>query len=139
MKTAQQAAQAWVESQGRAATNWQAGVQGYTGDWAGATVAQQNVMLTNVTQAITNGTWARGVTSTGTQGWKTATTAKASNYSTGFSAGAGAQATAIAKILQAEQNIVGALPPRGDFAANKQRAIAVMDGLHALRGQLGAK
>lgn len=139
MKTAQQAAQAWAESAGRAATNWQQGVQAYSGDWAGATVAQQQTLLTNVTTAISNGTWARGVTSTGTQGWKSATQSKASNYSTGFQAGAAAQAAAISKIINAEQNIVGALPPRGDYAQNKLRATAMMDGLHALRGTLGAK
>jgi hypothetical protein len=63
---------------------------------------------------------------------------KASNYATGFQAGASRQASAIAKIIAAEQNIVGSLPPRGDFTANKARATAVMDALHALKGSLGA-
>lgn len=138
MKTAQQAAANWVNSQGRATTAYQAGVQGYTGDWSGATVAQQSVMLSNVTQAITSGRWAAGVQRTGTGGWKAATQAKEANYSTGFSAGASRQAAAIAKIIAAEQQIVASLPPRGDFNANKLRATTLMDALHALRGQLGA-
>ena len=138
MKTAQQAAANWIGSAGRAQTDWASGVQNYTGDWAGATTRQQSVMLNAVTQAITNGSWAAGVNRVGTQGWKSRTVDKASNYATGFQAGASRQASAIAKIIAAEQNIVGSLPPRGDFTANKARATAVMDALHALKGTLGA-
>jgi hypothetical protein len=139
MKTAAQAAQNWVGSQGRATTAYQQGVQGYTGDWAGATVNQQAALLANVTQAITSGRWAAGVQSTGTAGWKSATQAKEANYSTGFSAGAQAQATAIAKIMNALSNIVPNLPARGTYEQNKVRATTLMDALHAQRGQLGAK
>ena len=138
MKTAQQAAANWIGSAGRAQTDWQAGVQGYSGDWAGATTRQQNVLLTNVTNAITSGQWAAGVNRVGTAGWKSRTLDKATNFATGFNAGAQRQASAIAKIIQAEINIVGALPPRGTYDQNKLRATAVMDGLHALKGTLGA-
>jgi hypothetical protein len=138
VKTPQQSAQAWEQSAGRAATNYADGVNGYSGDWAGRTAAQQAVMLQNLTQAINSGRWAQGVQQVGTQGWKSRTQAKIGNYSTGFTAGAARQASAIAKILAAEANIVGSLPPRGTYEQNKQRATAVMDGLHALRGQLGA-
>ena len=138
MKSAQQAAANWIGSAGRAATEYQAGVEGYNGDWAGATTRQQSVMQNNWTQSVTSGRWAQGVQNTGTNGWKSRTVAKLSNYSTGFQAGASRQAAAIAKIIQAEQNIVGSLPPRGDYNQNKARATAVMDGLHALKGTLGA-
>lgn len=138
MKSAQQAAANWIGSAGRAATDYQQGVESYTGDWAGATTRQQSVMQNNWTQAVTSGRWAQGVQNTGTNGWKSATVAKISNYSTGFQAGASRQAAAIAKIISAEQNIVGSLPPRGDYNQNKARATAVMDGLHALKGTLGA-
>lgn len=138
MKTAAQAAANWVNSAGRAATDYQAGVEGYSGDWVTATVNQQSVLLTNVTAAISNGSWANGVRNKGTNGWKSATVAKIANYSTGFQAGAAKQAQAIAKILAAEANIVGSLPPRGDYAANKNRATSFMDQMHALKGQLGA-
>lgn len=138
MKTAQQAAQNWLNSAGRAATDWQQGVQSYSGDWAGATVSQQATMLNNLTQAVTSGRWAAGVNQVGTSGWKQATEAKAANYSTGFQAGAQKQATSISKIINAEQGIVSGLPPRGDYNANKTRATAFMDAMHALKGQLGA-
>ena len=95
-------------------------------------------MLQNVTQAISNGTWAAGVNRVGTAGWKSRTIDKGTNFATGFQAGASRQASAIAKILSAEAQIVSSLPPRGDFTQNKLRATAVMDSLHALRGTLGA-
>ena len=95
-------------------------------------------MQTNWNSAVASGAWANGVNRVGTNGWKSATIARASNYTTGFQAGASNQAAAIAKIIQAEQNIVGSLPPRGDYTQNKARATAVMDGLHALKGTLGA-
>lgn len=138
MKTPQQAAAAWEQSAGRAATNYSDGVNSYGGDWAGATTRQQAVMQANLNAAITSGRWATGVNNRGTQGWKSATVAKIGNYSTGFTAGAARQASAIQKILQAEANIVGSLPPRGTYEQNKARSTTVMDGLHALKGQLGA-
>lgn len=138
MKTPQQAAQAWRESAGRAQTNYQEGVQGFQGDWAGATTSQQSTLLTNFQQAVSSGRWAQGVQRVGTNGWKSRTVSKIANYGVGFQAGASRQETAIGKILAAESNIVGSLPPRGTFEQNKARATAVMDGLHALKGTLGA-
>jgi hypothetical protein len=138
VKTPQQAAEAWIASAGRAATNWQQGVQSYNGDWAGATTSQQNAMQTNWQQAVSSGRWAQGVQNVGTTGWKTATQNKGSNFTTGFQAGASKQAAAIGKILAAEQNIVNSLPPRGTFEQNVQRSVAVQTALHALKGQLGA-
>ena len=137
MKTPQQAAQAWVNSAGTAATNWQAGVQAYNGDWAGATTSQQATMASNWNQAVTSGRWAAGVNqAAGT--WKQDTIAKAANYSTGFTAGAQNQAVAIQKIMNAEATIVASLPPRGGFQQNTARAVQVMTQLHALKGTLGS-
>ena len=139
MKNAQQAASNWTNSAGRAATDWQAGIQAYNGDWAGATTRQQAVMQTNWQQAVTSGAWARGVAAVGTSGWKNATERKAANYSTGFQAGAQNYAAASAKIMAALGNIVPNLPARGTFEQNKTRSTALMDALHAQRGNLGAK
>ena len=138
MKTPQQAAEAWAASSGRAGTNWQQGVTNYSGDWAGATVRQQAALQQGFNEAVSSGRWAQGVNRTGTQGWKSATQSKAGNFTTGFAAGASKQAAAIAKIMAAEQNIVGSLPPRGTFEQNVQRSVAVQTALHALKGQLGA-
>jgi hypothetical protein len=139
MKTAQQAASNWQQSAGRAATAYVAGVQGFTGDWAGATIAQEAVMVANFQQAIASGAFTRGVQAVGTSGWKAATEAKSANYSTGFQAGANNQSAAITKIMSALGNIVPSLPPRGTYEQNKVRATSLMDQLHALNGTLGAR
>lgn len=138
MKTAQQAAQNWVNSAGTAATNWQAGIQAYSGDWAGTTVNAYNNWVSGLANAQALGSWQAGVMAAGTNGWKSATQAKAANYSTGFTAGAAEQQQAITKIMNALQGIVPALPPRGTYSQNKARATALMDSLHALKGTLGA-
>lgn len=138
MKSAQQALSNWTGSQARATSAYTAGVQAYSGDWAGATIAQQTALVTNFNTAVNNGSWARGVQSTGTQGWKSATEAKSANYGTGFSAGAGAFQTSITKIINAETNIVPSLPARGTYEQNKLRSTAFMDAMHALKGTLGA-
>lgn len=138
MKTAAQAAANWAASAGRAQAAWKQGVEGYTGDWAGATVAQEAALLSNVTQAITQGRWRAGITRRGTAGWKSATVAKEGNFGVGFSAGAARQAAAAQKIMSALANIVPNLPARGTFEQNKIRATTLMDAMHAQRGQLGA-
>jgi hypothetical protein len=139
VKTAAQAAANWAASQGRATQAYTEGVQGYTGDWAGATVAQEQVMLQGVTQAVISGRWRAGVQAVGTGGWKQRTQDKAPNYSQGFSAGAQRQAASAQKIMAALGNIVPNLPARGTYDQNKIRATTLMDALHAQRGQLGAR
>lgn len=129
----------WSGSQARATAAYTAGVQAYSGDWAGATTRQQAVMQQNWVTSVTNGTWANGVNRTGTNGWKSATEAKQANYGTGFSAGAANYNAAAQKIGSALGNIVPSLPPRGTYEQNKLRSTTLMDNLHALRGQLGAR
>ena len=139
MKTASQAATNWTGASGRATTAFAEGVQAYSGDWAGATVAQQAVMVTNWQQAIANGSWSRGVQSIGTAGWKAATQAKQTNYTTGYSAGGQNFQVAIGKIMNFLSSAVQALPPRGDINQNLQRANALALALHAQKGNLGAR
>jgi hypothetical protein len=138
VKTAQQAGARYRASAGAAQTAWAEGVQGFTGDWAGRTTSQQAVMQQNWQQAVSSGRWAQGVQQTGTNGWKQAAIAKAPSYGLGIQQGAGKFDAAISKIIAAEQNIVSSLPPRGDVNQNINRAVSVMQQLHALKGQLGA-
>jgi hypothetical protein len=138
VKTAAQALAAWQASAGTAATNYQAGINGYNGDWAGTTTAAYNNWVSGLANAQAQGLWQRGVQAAGTNGWKSASVAKVGNYSTGFSAGANEYQAAIGKVMNALQAIVPALPPRGSYSENKARANALMDSLHALKGQLSA-
>lgn len=139
MKTAAQANAAWVAAAVPATAAYDAGVTNYTGDWAGATTAQEQTMLINITQAINNGTWRNKVNAVGTQGWKTATVNKKANYQAGYNAGSAAQLASATKLFNALSGIVPGLPARGTYAENKVRATTLMDALHALRGTLGAK
>lgn len=138
MKTAAQSNQAWKDSQTKAVTNYETGVTGYTGDWVQATVSQEAVLLQNVTDAIRNGVWAAKVRAKTTQGWKSDTVAKKANFGVGFTAGAPNQLAAATKLQAALGNLVPALPARGTYEQNKQRWAALVDGLHALKGTLGA-
>ena len=79
--------QNWVGSAGTAQSKYAAGVQATTVDVVARAVAAQPKLLANVTQAITSGFWARQLQAKGTAGWKSATLAKANNYSVGFQAG----------------------------------------------------
>jgi len=139
VKSAQQAASNWTGASGRATTAFAEGVQSFSGDWAGATVSQQATMVSNWQQSIANGQWARGVQAVGTAGWKAATQAKQTNYTTGYSAGGQNFQVAIGKIMNFLGSAVPALPARGDINQNLDRARALALALHAQKGNLGAR
>ena len=128
----------WQQSQGRATSAYQEGVQATNKDWAGNLLRQKAVMVQNWQTAVNSPHYDAHVTAVGTAGWKSATVAKAGNFSTGFAAGAAKQQIAAGKLFNAMQNVVGSLPPRGTYEQNKARATSVMDQLHSLKGTLGA-
>ena len=139
MKTAAQAAARWTASAGTAQTAWQEGVQGTSKDQAALAVAAIPRMVQGFNQAASSGRIAAGLQRGGTAYWKSQSLAKAGNYGTGIAAGGNNFTAAITKIIAAESQIVGSLPPRGDIGQNLQRANQVAMGLHGLKGQLGAR
>lgn len=139
MKTAATAASNWTAASGRASTAYTDGVQSTTKDQAALAVAAIPRMVSGFNQAAANGTIAQGLMRGGTAYWKSQTQAKVANYTNGYSAGANNYAAAASKFLPAIQNIVQQLPPRGDINQNLQRVSALALGLHALKGQLGAR
>lgn len=138
-KSVQATQQNWAASGPRAQSAWTAGVEAFTGDWAGATTRQQATMLANLNDAVNSGRWAQGVNAVGTNGWKQATVASASNYANGFSKGAANYNAAAAKFMPAIANGVAGLAPRGDIYANLDRSRALALYLHGLKGSLGAR
>lgn len=80
------AAQRYAASAGTAVTRYTEGVQATNKDVGQLAAAQAQKMLTNVSQAVTSGYWARRVIEGG-QKWKANTVAKAGNYSTGIQQG----------------------------------------------------
>lgn len=139
MKTAQQAATNWQNSGTRASTDYVAGVQGTTKDQAALAVAAGPRYIAGVTDAYNSGRWAAGLTRGGTPYWKQQTEKKASNYTTGYSAGASNYQAAATKVMQAIATGVANLPARGDINQNLQRANSLATYLHGLKGQLTAR
>lgn len=129
-------ADAWSNAGGQAATKYQAGVNGFTGDWAGATKSQQGVMLSNINQAVTSGRWAAGIDRVGTAGWKSRTVAKVGNYTNGYTSGKDAYLAAAQKlypyIAQGQQQVKQM--PKGSLADAKARASFWIDYMAAGKG-----
>ena len=139
MKTATQMKDAWVASASKAGTNFVAGVQSTQKDQAALAIAAIPRMVANFQQAAADGRIAQGIQRGGTQYWKTQTEKKATNYTSGFSAGGDNFGAAAAKLIPALQNGVAQLPPRGDIEQNFQRSRALGLYLHSLKGTLGAR
>lgn len=137
-KTVPQVVDKWAQNAGAAQTNFTTGVENTQVDVAARAIAQQSVLLSNFTESVTSGRWARGLTeSGGTANWKSKTVAKASNYSTGIAAGKPKFQTAMSKLLpyiQQGQSMVHAMP-KGNIGASKARANAWIDYMAAGRGQ----
>lgn len=139
MKTAQQAAQNWQASSGRAQTGYVDGVNSTTKDQAALAVAAIPRMVSGFNAAAASGRIAQGLQRGGTAYWKSQTVAKVSAYALGFQNGGNNYAAAAQKILAAEAQIVNSLAPRGDINQNLDRARTFALGLHSLKGQLGAR
>lgn len=138
MKTPAQALQKWQGAAGSAGVAWQEGINSSQKDQAALAAAAQPRWLAGVQEAAANNRFANGVTRRGTAYWKSQSTKKAANYTTGYTAGAENFSSAISKIMNAEANLVASLPARGDIAQNLARSQQMALGLHALKGQLGA-
>lgn len=137
-KTAQQVADKWANSAAAAQGAFTDGVQNTTVDVVARAVAQESVLLSNFTAAVTSGRWAAALTASGgTQNWKTKTVAKAQNYGTGIAAAKPKFLAAMSKLLpyiQQGQTMIDSMPS-GSIAASKARATAWIDYMAAGKGQ----
>lgn len=79
--------QRWRDSASAGQQRYTEGVQATQVDVVGRAIAAQPKLLSGFTAAVTSGRWARRLQERGTQGWKTATVAKAANYAVGIAAG----------------------------------------------------
>lgn len=77
----------WQQSASQGQQRYVEGVASTQKDVVGLAINAQSKMAANYAQAISSGRWARRLSEVGTAGWKAATQAKASNYSTGIAAG----------------------------------------------------
>lgn len=125
----------WTNSAGQAQANYAAGVQATDVDVVGRAIASQSAMVSNFTASVTNGTWARNLSAVGTQGWKTATVAKAANFGVGFTAGAQKYAAAMQTWGPRIQQISAAAKamPGGTTENRIARSVYLQRQLHAAK------
>jgi hypothetical protein len=126
MLDASTAAQRWQQSASGAQTRYTEGVQATSVDPTALAAAQASKMLQGVQQAITSGRWQRRLAEVGAAGWKSATLAKANNYSTGIAASANKYQQgygAFAAYMQPYQNQINSMP-KNSLADSIARATA---------------
>lgn len=133
MPSAAEALQRWQSGVSGAGARYTQGVQN-SNDWAGAYTAQVQTMASNFQQAVAEGRPQQGAQNLGTAGWRSATTAKAGNWTTGVSTPRAAQNyqagyQKLVGFIQAGQSAIQGMP-RGDYAANKARLNAYIDAVH---------
>lgn len=128
----QQTVDRWANSGPAAQSRYTEGVQNTQVDVVARAIAAEGALVQGFTQAITSGLWRRNLGAVGTQGWKTATLAKASNYSTGFAAGKDKYAAKMQTWLPRIQSAAAAARqmPGGTFAERMARAQAYATTLH---------
>lgn len=126
-------------SSGKAQTNWAAGIQATTKDWASLTAAAVPRMVSNFNAAAAAGTIVTGINNAGTGYWKSQSANKAGAFGLGITNGANAYGIAANKLYQYYTGAVPALPARGDINQNLQRANTLALALHQNKGNFRGK
>lgn len=139
MKSATQSAEKFVRNAGNASVDYEQGVRSTTKDQAALAIAAKGNYATGVQRAIQRDAYAKGLQSSGVQGWRDGVTKKGVNR---FGDGVAAAQTKYAQNSGKYDGARGAadsLPrgPRGS-AENFRRSEAVGKALNALRVGQGA-
>ena len=128
--TPDQIAQDWAARMAAARDKAQRGVESVTVSPGQAAARQKNIYVQNVTARAD--VWAKNVAAVSTEEWRQAYITKGlDRMASGAAQAQGKVAQFMAKLLPAISTIKASLPARGSYEQNKQRAIKMMDGLHA--------
>lgn len=127
------AAAKWANNTGNATQAWKDGIGRVKVAPGQLAAAQADTWAQNVAAAKSR--YATNVGRVTLAAWQQATEAKSSNFATGVQAGAAKQAAFMQAFLPKVNQAAATLPARGSYAANKARAVAMMDALHAMKGQ----
>lgn len=122
----------WSSRAQAAGPDYTAGVKGTQKDWAALTASASDSWGQGVSQAVSDGRFAKGVTAAGTQKWQNAAATKgATRYPQGVASGQPAFNTGFGPYLQTIQNLN--LPPRSPRGSpnNIQRVSTITSALHA--------
>ena len=131
-KTLQQTVANYVASAPVAQQNYVSGINASTKPIVQAAVAAQGAMVANFNQAVTSGLWANRLQAVGDAGIKAAAVAKATNYSTGITAGQGKYQARMQTWLPIIDNAAATVDamPSGTLAASINRVTQFMTILH---------
>lgn len=122
----------WSSRAQAAGPDYTAGVKGTQKDWAGLTAAASDSWGAGVSQAVSDGRFAKGVTAAGTPKWQNAAVNKGGQrYPQGVAQGQPAYVNGFTPFLSVIQNTN--LPPRSPRGSpnNIQRVSAIDAALHA--------
>lgn len=134
MKTASQSSQKYADRAGAASGDYVKGAQETTKDQAAAAIAAAPIYAQAVQQAVSNGSYAKGLQKSGKAGWLAGVTSKGGNrYGEGVSSAAPKYATESAKYDSARS--AASSLPRGikGSAGNIARVTAVVNALRAAK------
>lgn len=137
--TPDQVASKWNSRANSATQDWVDGINSVTVSPGQMAAAQADTWLANLQASKPK--WQAKLAAKSAQEWKSETIAKGqSRYGQGITAGQSKYQQAIAKVMAAEKNIVGSLPPRGSVENNIARSAAFQRAMHqaAASGQLSA-
>lgn len=122
-------AQRWASQLGAAGQKITEGVQAVTVAPGQAAARQKSVYLGNVQASADK--WARNTAAVSLSDWQQAMINKgASRVGSGAQAAIPKMTTFLQKFLPHVESVKNSLPPRGNYDQNKQRALAMMDGVH---------
>ena len=127
----------WTSKTAAAQQDYVDGVNATQKDPTQLAINNQQRLLANFTAAINSGKWANKLRAVGKQGWQTAVTDKASNFSTGVNAATAKVAASFAPLLQFENNLqqqVEAMPNVTD-TDRENRMLAWVRGMRTYSGQ----
>lgn len=122
----------WSSRAQAAGPDYTAGVKSTQKDWAALTAAAADSWGAGVSQAVTDGRFAKGVVAAGTPKWQAAASSKgATRYPQGVASGQPAYNAGFSPFLTVIQNLT--LPPRSPRGSpnNIQRVSTIDSALHA--------
>lgn len=85
----------WKQGAGGAQQRYVEGIQTTDSDPVANAIRAQGALVSNFTESVTSGRWARNLGAVGKTGWQQASVAKAANYGVGITAGADKYQTAM--------------------------------------------
>lgn len=129
LPSAAEAAQRWQQGFGAAGTRWAAGIEGVQVAPGQLAAAARDRYISGVQASA--GKWATNVAAVTLASWKTQAVNKGqARLASGAQTGMAKYQAKIQAVLQAEQSIIGSLPPRGTVEQNIQRSSQFQLAMH---------